>query len=63
MIIEKKLYRSKTDKKLASVCGGLAEYIGMDSSIVCIILALLTILYGTRLLHYIVCALVTPVEQ
>lgn len=61
--MEKKLFRSKTDKKLAGVCGGLAQYIGMDSSVVRIIWALLTILYGVGLLLYIVCALVIPVEQ
>ena len=42
--MEKKLYRSRTDKKLAGVCGGLAEYLGMDSSIVRLILVL-TVLF------------------
>ena len=31
---EKKLYKSSTDKKLAGVCGGLAEYFNIDSTLV-----------------------------
>jgi len=30
----KKLYRSKTDRRIAGVCGGLAEYLGIDSLVV-----------------------------
>lgn len=57
--MEKKLYRSITDKKLAGVCGGLAEYLGMDSTIIRLIWALL-IFSGVGLLAYIVAALVIP---
>ena len=31
---EKKLYKSSTDKKLAGVCGGIAEYFNIDSTLV-----------------------------
>ena len=57
--MEKKLYRSFTDKKLAGVCGGLAEYLGMDSTIIRLIWALL-IFSGVGLVAYIVAALVIP---
>ena len=57
--MEKKLYRSITDKKLAGVCGGLAEYLGMDSTIIRLIWALL-IFSGVGLVAYIVAALVLP---
>ena len=57
--MEKKLYRSITDKKLAGVCGGLAEYLGMDSTIIRLIWALL-IFSGVGLVAYIVAALVIP---
>ena len=30
----KKLYRSRTDVKISGVCGGIAEYLGIDSTIV-----------------------------
>ena len=61
--MEKKLYRSATDKKICGVCGGLAKYIGMDSSVLRVIWALLTLLYGAGLVLYIICALVIPVEN
>jgi phage shock protein C len=35
--MEKKLYRSRTDRKIAGVCGGLAEYFNIDPTIVRVI--------------------------
>lgn len=58
--MEKKLYRSITDKKLAGVCGGLAEYLGMDSTIIRLILVLAVLFAGVGILAYIVAALVIP---
>jgi phage shock protein PspC (stress-responsive transcriptional regulator) len=58
--MEKKLYRSITDKKLAGVCGGLAEYLGMDSTIIRLILVLAVLFTGVGILAYIVAALVIP---
>ena len=60
--MEKKLYRSKTDQKVAGVCGGIAKYFKIDSSIIRIIWALLILCAGTGLLAYIVCAFVLPEE-
>lgn len=37
----KKLYRSQTDKKIAGVCGGLAEYFNIDATIIRIIFVIL----------------------
>lgn len=56
----KKLYRSKTDKKIAGVCGGVAAYFGIDSTIVRVLWLLLVIFFGTGLLAYIVCAIIMP---
>lgn len=56
----KKLRKSQTDKKIAGVCGGLAEYFGVDSTIIRLIFALCVICFGTGLLAYIVCAVVMP---
>ncbi len=58
--MEKKLCRSRTDKKLCGVCGGIAEYFGIDSTIVRILWTLVTIVYGIGILLYIVCAFVMP---
>lgn len=56
----KKLYLSKTDKKLFGVCGGVAEYFEVDSTLVRLGLVILVACFGTGLLAYILAALVIP---
>lgn len=58
--MKKKLYRSLTDKKLCGVCGGLAEYFDIDSTLVRLILVIFTLCGGAGLLFYIIAALVIP---
>ncbi len=60
--MEKKLYRSRTDRKVCGVCGGLAKYLGMDPTIMRLIVVLLTLFVGGGLIAYLVCALVIPEE-
>lgn len=56
-----KLKKSRTDKMLAGVCGGFAEYLGWDSTIVRIIFILLIMMSGgTMVLLYFVLALIMP---
>jgi phage shock protein PspC (stress-responsive transcriptional regulator) len=60
---DKKLVRS-ADKKIAGVCGGLAEYFGMDASIVRIIYLLATIFTAfAGVLIYIILMLVMPAQK
>lgn len=58
----KKLFLSSTDKKLAGVCGGIAEYFQIDSTIVRLIWVLLTIFsVGIGgVVAYIIAALIMP---
>ena len=58
--MEKKLYKSRTNKKLCGVCGGLAEYLEMDATVVRLIAAALVIFCGVGLLAYIIAALIIP---
>ena len=58
--MEKKLSLSTTDKKLCGVCGGLAEYFGVDSTIVRIIFLVLAICFGSGVLAYLICWAVMP---
>ena len=58
--MKKKLYKSQTDKKLCGVCGGIAEYFDIDSTIVRLALIAFTILGGSGILAYIIAALVMP---
>ena len=60
--MEKKLYRSRTDKKICGVCGGLAKYLNMDVTIMRVLTVLLTLFVGGGLLAYIICALIIPEE-
>ena len=58
----KKLYRSKTDRKIFGVCGGLAKYFDIDPVIVRVV-AVASIFVGTLgFWIYIIMALVVPVE-
>lgn len=59
----KKLYKKEEGKKIAGVCGGLAEYLNMDPTIIRLIWALCFFLGGSGLLLYIVAALVIPNES
>ncbi len=56
----KKLFKSTTDKKLCGVCGGIAEYFNIDSTIVRLVWAILSIWFGFGILIYIIAALVMP---
>lgn len=59
--MEKKLYRSRTDRKLCGVCGGLAEYFGIDSTVIRIIAVILALGgVGTGLIVYLIMALIIP---
>lgn len=60
----KKLYRSNTDKKITGVCGGLAEYFDVDSTIIRLIwvlLACITAFVGA-FVAYLIVALIVPVK-
>lgn len=56
---DKRLKKSR-DKKLCGVCGGVAEYLDMDPTIVRIIWLVLVLCAGTGLLAYIVAAILMP---
>lgn len=56
--MQKKLYLSKTDQKLAGVCGGIAEYFDIDSTIVRLVWIFLALAGGSGLLIYIIAAIV-----
>lgn len=58
-----RLYRSRTNRKLLGVCGGLGEYFGVDPTIPRIIFVVLGALsLGTWLLIYLIMALIIPEE-
>ncbi len=57
-----RLHKSSRDKKLFGVCGGLAEYLGCDPTIIRIAWAVLAFGWGTGVLLYFICAFILPQE-
>lgn len=60
---QKKFYLSTRDKKLGGVCGGLAEYFGIDSLLVRVAFLILFFGLGTGLLAYIVLWILAPKDN
>jgi len=61
--MSKKLYRSETDIMVGGVCGGLAEYFQIDSTIVRLLFVLAVIYGGSGLLAYIILWIVIPTKS
>jgi len=60
--MKKRLMRSRTDAKLAGVCGGLADYLNIDPMIVRILWVISAFLGGPSIGIYILCAIIIPKE-
>ena len=60
----KKLYRVREDKRISGVCGGLANYLNIDPTIVRILWVVLTLVSGgfIGLIIYIACIFIIPQE-
>jgi len=56
----KRLYRSRENRQIAGVCGGLAEYFNLDVTLVRLIFLGMFLLGGPGLLIYIIMAVVVP---
>jgi len=61
--MQKRLYRSETDRIIWGVCGGLAQYFDIDPTIIRIIAVLSIFLNGAGIIAYIVLAIVIPSEK
>lgn len=58
---KKRLFRSKTDKYVAGVCGGLSDYFKMDPTIVRMLVVILAISsFGTMVIAYFITAVIVP---
>lgn len=61
LTMTKRLYRSRKDRKIAGVCGGIAEYFGIDPTIVRVIAILLLIPGGLPgFLPYVAMWIIVP---
>ena len=59
----KQLYKSNTNKKVAGVCGGIGEYLGIDPTIVRLGFVALSLLAGGGLAVYIIAAIIMPERE
>ena len=58
--MKKKLYRSRENRVIAGVCGGIAEYFDIDPTLVRLAWVLFCVLGGSGLLAYIIAAIIIP---
>ena len=58
----RRLYRSRTNRKLAGVCGGLAQYFNTDATLIRVLFVVLALLGGPGLAIYLVLWIVVPEE-
>jgi len=58
----KKLYRSRSDRRLAGVCGGLAAYFNIDPTLIRLLFVLGLIFVGGTLFAYIILMIIIPEE-
>jgi phage shock protein C len=56
------VYRSRTDRKLAGVCGGLARYFNTDATLIRVLFVVLGLLGGPGIVIYGVLWLVLPIQ-
>ena len=56
----RKLYRSRDQRMIAGVCGGLADYFNIDATLVRVLFLLLAVFGGTGLVIYIVMWVIVP---
>jgi phage shock protein C len=62
--LPEKLFKSTTDRKVTGVCGGLANYLGIDSTVLRMIFSLATLLtLGFFVLPYLILAFYVPYEE
>lgn len=61
--MEKKLYRIEEGKKIAGVCGGIAEFVKIDPTIVRLGFALAGLWGGTGIIAYVIAALIIPTKS
>lgn len=59
---KKRLIRSRDNRVIAGICGGMGEYFNVDPVVLRVIWLLLILGFGTGILAYLICWLVIPSE-
>lgn len=58
----KKLWRSRRNRRIAGVCGGLGDYFNVDPLVIRIIFVLFLLLGGSAMLVYLLLWILVPLE-
>jgi phage shock protein C len=58
----KRLYRSRTNRIIAGVCGGIAEYTNIDPTVVRLLWLLVSLIWGAGIVAYIIALIIIPEE-
>ena len=58
----RKLYRSRTNRQVAGVCGGLAQYFNLDATLIRVVFVVLAVLGGSGLVLYLALWIIVPNE-
>jgi phage shock protein C len=58
----RRLYRSRTDRMICGVCGGLAKYFDVDPTIIRVLAVVSVFITGFSILAYIIMAIIVPLE-
>ncbi len=56
----RKLYRSRSNRQVAGVCGGLAEYFNLDPTLMRVLFVVLAVLGGSGLVLYLALWIIVP---
>lgn len=59
---DKRLYRSRSSRMLAGVCGGIAEYFNLDPTVIRIAWVIFCAIGGSGILAYFVAGMIMPNE-
>jgi phage shock protein C len=61
--MEKRLYRSRNNRILAGVCGGLGQYFSIDPTLIRVIAVILLVIFNlATFIAYIIMAVIIPLE-
>ncbi len=58
----KRLFRSRSERWLAGVCGGIGDYFNIDATVIRILFILFGLVFGSGLLFYIILWILIPLE-
>ncbi len=59
---QKRLFRSTRNKMICGVCGGVAEYINIDPTVVRLLWVLFSFAGGAGILVYLIAAIIMPIQ-